>query len=132
MSSSLSEAEAKLKETNERIHYTGQYYASRSVQSAFLKSRNKKKFREEHRAELDQYNEAVRYFKENASGKVPAIKPLKAEKEQLQQLIKRQKKLLSSLRQEQKELQTASSNIDAILGDASTQTRGKRKTEPEL
>ena len=132
VSSSLSEAEAKLKETNERIHYTGQYYASRSVQSAFLKSRNKKKFREEHRAELDQYNEAVRYFKENASGKVPAIKPLKAEKEQLQQLIKRQKKLLSSLRQEQKELQTASSNIDAILGDASTQTRRKRKTEPEL
>ena len=131
-SSSLREADAKLKEINERIHYTGQYYACRPTQSEFLKSRNKKKFREEHRAELDLYNEAVRYFKENASGKVPAIKPLKAEKEQLQQLIKRQKKLLSSLRQEQKELQTASSNIDAILGDASTQTRGKRKTEPEL
>ena len=61
-----------------------------------------------------------------------AIRALKAEKEQLQQFIEKQKMLLSSLRQEQKELQTASSNIDAILGDASTQTRGKRKTEPEL
>ena len=29
MSSLLREAEAELKETNERIHYTGQYYASR-------------------------------------------------------------------------------------------------------
>ena len=60
------------------------------------------------------------------------MKSLKAEKEQLQQFIEKQKMLLSSLRQEQKELQTASSNIDAILGEASTQTRGKRKTEPEL
>jgi prefoldin subunit 5 len=76
--------------------------------------------------------EEVRYFKENTGGKVPAIKSLKSEKEQLQQFIEKQKMLLSSLRQEQKELQTASSNIDAILGDASTQTRGKRKTEPEL
>ena len=131
-SSSLHEAESKLKEINERIHYTGQYYSSRSVQSEFLKSRNKKMFREEHRSELDQYNEAVRYFKENAGGKVPAMKSLKAEKEQLQQFIEKQKMLLSSLRQEQKELQTASSNIDAILGEASTQIRGKRKTEPEL
>ena len=132
VSSSLSEAEAKLKETNERIHYTGQYYASRSVQSAFLKSRNKKKFREEHRSELDQYNEAVHYFKENAGGKIPAMKSLKAEKEQLQQFIEKQKKLQASLRGEQKELQTAVTNIDAILGETPVQRREKRKAEPEL
>ena len=65
-------------------------------------------------------------------GKYPAMKSLKAEKEQLQQFIEKQKMLLSSLRQAQKELKTASSNIDAILGEASTQIRGKRKTEPEL
>ena len=132
MSSSLSEAEAKLKETNERIHYTGQYYASRSVQSAFLKSRNKKKFREEHRSELDQYNEAVHYFKENTGGKIPAMKSLKTEKEQLQQFIEKQKKLQASLRGEQKELQTAVTNIDAILGETPVQRREKRKAEPEL
>lgn len=132
VSSSLSKAEAKLKETNERIHYTGQYYASRSVQSAFLKSKNKKKFREEHRSELDQYNEAVHYFKENTGGKIPAMKSLKAEKEQLQQFIEKQKKLQASLRGEQKELQTAVTNIDAILGETLVQRREKRKAEPEL
>jgi len=132
VSSSLSEAEAKLKETNERIHYTGQYYASRSVQSAFLKSKNKKKFREEHRSELDQYNEAVHYFKENTGGKIPAMKSLKTEKEQLQQFIEKQKKLQASLRGEQKELQTAVTNIDAILGETPVQRREKRKAEPEL
>jgi hypothetical protein len=131
-SSLLREAEAKLKEINEHIHYTGQYYASKAVQAEFLKTKNKKNYREAHRTELDQYNEAVRYFKENAGGKVPAMKSLKTEKEQLQQDIEKQKALLSSLRREQKELQTASSNIDAILGEASSQIRGKRKTEPEL
>ena len=132
MSSSLSEAEAKLKETNERIHYTGQYYAFRSVQSEFLKSSNKKKYRETHHAELDQYNEAVRYFKEHAGGKVPAMKSLKAEKEQLKHAIEKQKALLASARQEQKELQTAVSNIEAILGEAPAQRRESRRKEPEL
>ena len=131
-SASLNEASAKLQEINARIHYTGQYYASRSVQARFLKFWNKKKFREEHRAELDQYNEAVRYFKENLEGIIPSMKALKAEKEQLQHFIEEQKKVLSAIRQERKELQTAVSNIDAILGYAQTQKREKRKTEPEL
>ena len=131
-SSSLKEAEVKLKETNERIHYTGQYYAFRPIQSEFLKSKNKKKFREEHRSELDQYNESVHYFKENAGGKVPAMKSLKAEKEQLQHFIEKQRKLQASLREEQKELQTAVTNIDAILGETPVQRREKRKAEPEL
>ena len=131
-SSSLKEAEVKLKETNERIHYTGQYYAFRPIQSEFLKSKNKKKFREEHRSELDQYNESVHYFKENAGGKVPAMKSLKAEKEQLQHFIEKQRKLQASLRTEQKELQTAVANIDAILGEVPVQRREKRKAEPEL
>ena len=131
-SSLLREAEAKLKEINEQIHYTGQYYASRAVQADFLKSRNKKKYRAAHRTELDQYNETVRYFKENTGGKVPAIKSLKSEKEQLQQFIEKQKTLLASARQEQKELQTAIANIDTILGEAPLQRREKHKGEPEL
>ena len=129
---SLAEAEAKLKETNERIHYTGQYYGSRSVQSDFLKSRNKKKYRDAHRSELDRYNEAVHYFKENAGGKVPSMKTLKAEKEQLQHTIEQQKALLASIRQEQKELQTAVSNIYAILGKAPARRKENRKAGPEL
>ena len=60
------------------------------------------------------------------------MKALKAEKEQLQHFIERQKKVLSAIRREQKELQTAVSNIDAILGDAKAQRREKRKAEPEL
>ena len=131
-SASLNEASSKLREINERIHYTGQYYASRSVQAQFLKTGNKKKFREEHKAELDQYNEAVLYFKENSDGSIHSMKALKAEKERLQYFIEEQKKILSTIRQEQKELQTAVSNIDAILGDAKGKRREKRRSAPEL
>ena len=98
----------------------------------FLKSKNKKKYRDAHRSELDRYNEAVRYFKENAGGKVPSMKTLKAEKEQLQHTIEQQKALLASIRQEQKELQTAVSNIDAILGKAQARRKENRKAGPEL
>ena len=44
----LSELSSKMKTLNTQIHYTGQYFASKSVYAEFLKSRNKKKFRQEH------------------------------------------------------------------------------------
>lgn len=129
---SLNEATSRLGEVNEQLHYTGQFFATRPVHTDFLKVRNKKKYREIHRSELDQYNEAVLYFKENTGGKVPSMKSLKAEKERLQHFIEEQKKILSSLRQEQKELQTATSNITAILGDTPTQKVEIHKSAPEL
>lgn len=49
-----------------------------------LKSRNKKKFRREHQAELELYEAAVKFLKEeNANGKIPSMKSLKSEKEKL-------------------------------------------------
>ena len=61
------------------------------------------------------------------------MKALKAEKEQLQHFIEGQNKVLFVIRQEQKELQTAVSNIDAILGNAQTQKRENQKpSHPEL
>ena len=130
--SALSDASAKLKRTNEQIHYTGQYYASKAVHSEFLKSRNKKQFREAHRTELDQYNDAVRYFKENGDGSIPSMKSLNEEKQQLTDFIKAQKTTLAAILQEQKELQTAASNIDAILCEAPSPRKEKQKAEPEL
>ena len=60
------------------------------------------------------------------------MKSLKAEKEHLQLFIEKQKQLQTSLRREQKELQTAVTNIDTILGETPVQRREKRKAEPEL
>ena len=132
VSFSLADASDKLKKTNEQIHYTGQYYASKALHAEFLKSRNKKQFREAHRTELDPYNDAVHYFKENGDGSIPSMKSLKEEKQQLTDFIKVQKTTLAAIRQEKKELQTAASNIDAILRDAPSPKKEKDKAQPEL
>ncbi len=74
----------KIKEINEQIHYAGQYLANKPVFAQMLKTRNKKKFRQEHRAKLELYESAVKFFKKkNADGKIPSMKSLKAEKEKL-------------------------------------------------
>jgi hypothetical protein len=58
----LHSAEEGLRKTNEQIHFTGQYLSTKPVRSEFLKARNKKTFRETHKAELERYDESVRFF----------------------------------------------------------------------
>ena len=69
-----------------------------------------------HRDELDRYEGAVKFFKEKSEGNIPQIKALKEQKELLQTRKQNQIAALDSLRQSQKNLDTAVSNIEAILG----------------
>ena len=127
----LVQTDARIKAINEQIHFTGQYYATRQIQKDFLKARFKKKYREEHRAELDQYQEAVSFFREHCGGMVPVMKELKAEKEKLFTLQSEQRKELSGFDQMERELQTAVSNVDTILHPDTIPTRQKTKIQAE-
>ena len=74
--------QGKLKQVNEQIHYTGQYLANKSVYRQFVNSRNEKKFRQEHQAELTLYETARKFLKgQSEDGKLPSMKLLKEEKE---------------------------------------------------
>lgn len=119
--------ENRIKELNEQIHYVGQYQARKSVQSQFLKSRNKKKFRQEHRDDLDLYNAGVKYIKEHFDGKVPSLKSLKAERDQLLQMKDAQYGTYRYFQDYQKELRTVCSNVDAILGKDRSREQSKEK-----
>lgn len=82
-----------------------------------LKSRNKKKFRREHQAELELYEAAVKFLKEeNADGKIPSMKSLKSEKEKLTLSRTAQYETYKYFKEYQKELRTVCSNVDSILG----------------
>jgi len=120
--------ENRIKELNEQIHFVGQYQARKSVQTQFLKSRNKKKFRQEHRADLDLYNEGVKYIKEHFDGKVPSLKSLKAERDQLLQMKDAQYGTYRYFQDYQKELRTVCSNVDAILGKDRSREQTKEKS----
>lgn len=109
--------ETSLKNINQQIHYTGQYLANKPVLAQMLKSRNKKKFRQEHQTEIELYEAAVKFLKEeNADGKIPSMKSLKEEKEKLTIQRSAQYGTYHYFKEYQKELRTVCSNVDSILG----------------
>ena len=88
-----------------------------------MKAWNKGRFRSGHRDKLDRYDEAVKYFKDNNAGSIPLIKDLKERKEVLQSQKQQQLSSVNDLRQAQKNLQTAVTNVEAILGKEETKKR---------
>ena len=119
---SLKDTEQKLKDVNEQIHFTGQYLAYKNIYADYRKSRNKDKFYEEHRAELSLYDTALRTLKEKSAGnKLPSMKALYAEKDQLIELQDSQREDFSNRRDYERELRTVSANIDMIFGKSHEQ-----------
>lgn len=128
MRKALRSTEGKLKQVNEQIHYTGQYLANKSVYRQFVKSRNKKKFRQEHQAELTLYETARKFLKgQSEDGKLPSMKLLKEEKEKLAAQKDSQKEAYRQLREYEKELNTVRSNIKSFLG----KSQSRQMEEPQ-
>lgn len=113
----LRATESKIKLLNEEIHYIGQYHANKGVFAQMMKSRNKKKFQQEHTAELALYDSAVKYLKDKyPDKKIPSIKSLKEEKEKLITQKLAQTDTYNYFKEYQKELRTVTKNVDSILG----------------
>ena len=124
----LKDTEDKLRILNEQIHYTGQYLANKSVYRQFCRAKHKGQFREEHPAEIALYESARKFLQgQSADGRLPSIKLLKAEKEQLLHKKKEAQKTYHYYRDYQKELNTVCSNINKILGQARTRQPEKQK-----
>ncbi|NCB92436.1 MAG: rlx protein [Clostridia bacterium] len=122
--------EQELKSVNEQIHYLGQYLANKAVYGQMLKSRNKKKFRQEHSSEIELYETAVKTLKEKSpDGKLPTMKNLKAEKAKLSIQKKAQYDTYHYFQDYQKELRTVCTNVDAILGKELSRSLEQEKTQ---
>ena len=99
--------EAKLKKVNEQIRYLGQYLSTKSVYGDFLKSTNKKSFRQVHAEDI-------------------------AKKEQLTIQKDAQYDTYHYFRDYHKELQTVCANVDSILEterEAQHEQQQSRKNE---
>ena len=120
--------EDKIRKVNEQIHYTGQYLANKSVYQQFYKAKNKGQFRQEHPTEIALYEAARKFLKgQSADGRLPSMKLLKAEKENLLRQKKEIQKTYHYYRDYQKELNTVCSNIDMILGRPHSRQKEKEK-----
>lgn len=107
---------AEMKTLNAQIHYTGQYFASKTAYAEFLKSKHKKKYRSEHASEITAYEEARDWLQDfYPDGKMLSLKSLKSRKKEVQEMISSQKLTLQDLKGYCKELDTVSYNTDAIL-----------------
>lgn len=124
----LKDTEAKLRQVNEQIHYTGQYLASKSVYAQLRSSKNKAQFRQENSAKIALYETALKFLKEKAGdGKLPTLQTLKAEKEKLLMEKKERQQKYYSYRDQKKELDTVCANIHAALGLANDRPVQKRE-----
>ena len=107
--------EDRIRTLNEQIHYVGQYKSNKAVKAEFLKAKNKTRFREQHGDELDLYETAVKYIKENMNAVVPSLKGLKQERNQLLQRKEAQRGTCKYFQEYEKKLWTVCTNVDAIL-----------------
>lgn len=121
--------EAKLKKVNEQIHYLGQYLSTKSVYADFLKSTNKKDFRQNHADEIAKYEEALQFLKQNSpDGKLPTMKDLRSEKELLVQQKSAQYETHQYFRDYHRELQTVCENVNHILDASQTKQQEQKKS----
>lgn len=130
----LSDLSSKIKDVNAQIHYTGQYFASKPIYAEFLKSKNKKKFRQGHLSEIKSYEEARDWLKAfYPDGKILSMKILKSQKAELQKSIDAQKSVVKQLKDSHKELEIANANVDAILErkEASVHTYYEQSAQAE-
>ena len=127
---SLKATEDRLKTVNLLIKNSGQYLAHKQVYGQYLKAKNKKSFREEHESEILLYEAARKELNQLTNGKkVPSLKQLRSEKENLTKQKNQQYEDYSFSRAKLRELQTVQQNVNSILG---TEISRDKDLKPEL
>lgn len=126
------ECSSQMKTLNSQIHYTGQYYASKNTYRDYLKTRNKKKFRQNHESKIQQYLEARDWLKEYyPDGKMVSLKSLQEKKDGLKAETNSLKEKIQQEKRTVKELETVLHNIDAILNQEVVFTHPHQKENQE-
>ena len=112
----LKETESELRRINLLIRNTGQYLANKDVYQQYLKSQNKKAFRQENESSILLYEAARKELRELSGGKtIPSLKQLKKDKQELIRRKNVQYENYSFSRSRYRELQIISLNAEALF-----------------
>lgn len=126
----LKSTEDRLKTVNLLIKYSGQYHANKKIYGEYLKSKSKKKFREEYTTEIMLYETAREELKQLSSDqKIPSLKQLRLEKENLVATQNEQYENYCFSRSKYKELQLVHNNVLYILSGAQTHDKSFEHTQ---
>lgn len=106
----------QLKDLNQQIHYTGQYLSNKKTYTAFFNSKNKGLYRKNHASEIQAYETARDWLKQNLSEEtIPSLKKLYEKKSSLQLSLNAYKDVLSDCKSQVHELDVVRQNVDSIL-----------------
>ncbi|MBR1634773.1 MAG: relaxase/mobilization nuclease domain-containing protein [Lachnospiraceae bacterium] len=112
----LDSIKEELRDVNEQIHFTGQYLSTKKAYAGLKNTKDKKKYSNEHNADLIKFEASRDYLRKRADGKkLPTLASLKQQKAGL---IKRQESLYASMEHKRdafREIDTMLRNMDAIL-----------------
>ena len=115
------------------IKNTGQYLANKDIYKQYLQSRNKAKFREEHRAEITLYEAARKFLLEESDGKkLPLIKQLKEEKTKLTALKNHQYEEYSDIKARHRQIQSVNQNVHVALGILQNKEKEHDRTQSKI
>ena len=110
----VKDLETRIDENRERNRHVSAYIQNRKVVQQAKTAKAPEAFREQHRAELTAYQAAAAYFKAHNIQKLPSLKQLKAEREDL---ISEKAQFYQKYREAHKvwlELSTAQQNLEAL------------------
>ena len=106
----------KLKDTNEQIHYTGQYLANKAVYRQYLKSGKSESFRKQNYDAVVKFETARDYLKKkNGSQKAPSLSALKEQKAVLLENREKIQKKYALSKKSLKDFRVVKQNIEYIL-----------------
>ena len=111
----VKDLENRIKANRELSHHALAYVQNKKFAQQVKTAKNPEVFREQHRAELTAYQAAAAYFKAQKITKLPSLKQLEAEREQL---ISKKARLYEAYREAKKawmELSTAQQNLASML-----------------
>ena len=112
----LTNLSLQLKDLNQQIHYTGQYLSNKKTYTAFFNSKNKGLYRKNHASEIQAYETARDWLKQNLSEEtIPSLKKLYEKKSSLQLSLNAYKDVLSDCKNQVHELDVVRKNVDSIL-----------------
>ena len=112
----LRSTKENLRQINERIHYTGQFLATRDTFHQMINAHNKEKFRNEHADEIDRYQKARDILRSHTpKGKFPSLKCLQTRKTELLEIQKAQSVELENMRKNERTISVAAQNVRYIL-----------------
>ena len=111
----VKDLEDRIKANQELRRHVLAYVQNKKIAQQIKTAKNLETFREQHRAELTAYQAAAAYFKAQNITKLPSLKQLEAEREQL---ISEKARFYEPYREAKKawmELSTAQQNLEAIV-----------------